>query len=126
MITIIPSKDGRSFEFFAKPRHTLSSSNKSSNNKFGSTKSNSYLKRVKHEHETTLRVSSRSFGFIVPLYVKVPKLGNGGHINRKEFAKCYDIWSKGLSPKRIKILGDVIVEVHKCFRPMHNENGYSY
>jgi hypothetical protein len=84
------------------------------------------LKRVKHEHETTPRVGSRSSGFIAPLYAKVPKLRNVGHINRKEFAKCYDIWSKGLSPKRIKILGDVIVEAHKCFGPMHNENGYSY
>jgi hypothetical protein len=36
MITTILSKDGRSFEFFAKPQPTLLGSNKSDSNKFGS------------------------------------------------------------------------------------------
>lgn len=81
MITTFPSKHGRSSKCFAKPRPTLSSNNKSGNNKHGSTKSDNYLKKVKHEHEKTPRVGNRSFGFVVPLYAKVPQLGNVGPIS---------------------------------------------
>jgi hypothetical protein len=127
MIITIPSKDGRSFECFAKPQPTLSSNNKSGNNKHGSTKSDNYLKKVKQEHEKTPRVGNRSSGFVVPLYTKVPQLGDSGLISSKEFAKHYELCSKGLNPKKNTNPEDVIVEeVHKCFRHVHNKNGYSY
>ncbi len=74
-----------------------------------------------------LNNSKRFSSFLVPLYAKVPKIRNGGLINWKEFAKCYELCLEGLSPERIKIPRDVTVEeMHKCFGVVHNKNGYSY
>jgi hypothetical protein len=99
---------------------------------YGSTKFDNYLKRVKQLQEPIqtyfcLNNSKRSSSFVVPLYTKVPKLSNGGLVSREEFAKCYELCSKGLSPERIKIPKDVTMEeMHKCFGLVHNKNGYSY
>jgi len=81
-------------------------------------------KKVKIKHESDRR--SRKLGLVTPLYETIPKLGDSGPINRKEFAKWYEFSLKGLSPKRFRIPRDVIVEeIQKYFRLIHNRNGYS-
>jgi hypothetical protein len=70
---------------------------------------------------------ARSFGFVFPLYVRIPVLNGGGPMSCKMFVKHYDLCSKGLNPKCIKIPRKIIVEeTHKYFGPMHNKNGYNY
>lgn len=46
----------------------------------------------------------------MPLYEIVPKLNDGGPINHRKFVKRYRLCSKGLNPKRIRILRDTTME----------------
>ncbi len=65
--------------------------------------------------------------FATPLYANILKLGNGGPISRKRFAKCFHLCVEGPSPKQFKIPKDVIMEeIHKFFGPIQNKNGYNY
>jgi hypothetical protein len=80
---------------------------------------------VKQEHDASSR--GRCSSLIAPLYASILKLGCYGPISCKKFAKCFHLYSKGLSPKRLKILKDLIVkEIHKFFGLVHNKNGYNY
>ncbi len=50
-----------------------------------------------------------------------------GPLKCKEFVEWYGLSSKGLSPKRIKIPRNIIMEeIQKYFGPVHNRNGYNY
>ncbi len=46
----------------------------------------------------------------MPLYKIVPMFNDGGPINRKKIIERYGLSSKGLNPKRIKVLRDITVQ----------------
>ncbi len=84
-----------------------------------------FSKKLKIEHE--FGPISKGLGLVTPLYKTFLELGDGGSISRREFVEWYGRSSKGLSPKRIRILRNVIIEeIHKYFGHVHNQNGYSY
>jgi hypothetical protein len=92
------SKDGKGVRFLvmAWPTPLIS-------NMFGPTSSGKfdYSRKVKHKHDTRSR--GRCFGMATPLYANIPKLGNGGPISCKKFAKRFHLCVEGLSLKWFKI-----------------------
>ncbi len=115
------NKDGKGFGFSTMAQHAPSTSDKSRPTSNG--KSN-YSKKVKQEHDASSR--GRCFSLVAPLYANILELGSKGPISRKKFAKRFHLSSKGLSPKRLKIFKDIIVEeIRKFFGPIHNKNEYS-
>lgn len=73
----------------------------------GSSKS-IYLRKVKLEHDVGNSRGDKT-SMVTPLYVTVPKLGNGGPIFCKEFTEWYKLYVEGLSPKHVKIPKDLTV-----------------
>lgn len=119
MITTTLSKGGKKSGAFVVPQPTTLRSNKSKNNKT----SDGFLKKMKHEHDTTPR-GSRPSSFIAPLYASIPNLGDGGPISYKEFVVRYNLSSISLNHKWIKIPRNIIMEdIHKYFGVVHNKNG---
>jgi hypothetical protein len=83
-----------------------------------------FSKKLKIKHEFGPR--SKGLG-ITPLYKTFLELGDGMPINHREFVEWYGHSLEGLSPKRIRIPRNVTMEeIHKCFGPIHNRNGYSF
>jgi hypothetical protein len=116
------SKDGKGFGFSTMAQHEPSTSDR-----FGPTSSgkSNYSRKVKQEHDASSRC--RCSNLVAPLYASILELGSKGPISRKKFAKCFHLYSKALSSKRLKIFKDLIAEeIHKFFGHVHNKNGYSY
>jgi hypothetical protein len=89
-------------------------------------KSNSLTLKVKHEGETHLKGKNR-LGFVTPLYVPIPKLGDGSLMSKKDFTKKYDLYCEGLSPKCVKVLRDISFgNIDKIFGPIVNKKKYNY
>lgn len=62
-----------------------------------------------------------------PLYVEVLEISDGSPISRNFFVKIYGLSAKGMSPKRIRIPKDLIVEeVSNFVGLIHNKNDHSY
>jgi hypothetical protein len=96
---------------------------------FGSNKSNYLSQKVKVEHESNNLKGSvfKPTWFACPLYVDVPKIGDGSLISYKKFVEIYRLSIESMSPKRIRILKDLTVEeVSNFFRPIQNKNGHNY
>ncbi len=76
-----------------------------------------FKRRVKLE--PSLKASSKLLGFVAPLYVEPVKIGDGGTIAWKEFAKNFALCAIGMNPKHIKIPWDISAEeVVKYFGPI--------
>jgi len=83
-----------------KMAHTTPSGNKSD-----------YLgKKVKVEHKPNYLkvVFFKPTGFACLLYAKVLEISDGSPIFCKKFVEIYGLFVEGMSPKRIKILRDLI------------------
>jgi len=75
----------------------------------------------------SLKASSKPLGFVAPLYVEPFKIGDGGPIAQKEFAKRFVLCAISMNPKHIKIPPDILVEeVVKYFGPIVSKNNHSY
>jgi hypothetical protein len=89
-------------------------------------KSNNLTQKVKHEGETHLKGQNR-LGFVTPLYVPIPKLGDGSPMSKKDFIKKYDFYCQGLSPKCVEVSRDISLEdIDKIFGLIVNKNKYNY
>ncbi len=81
---------------------------------------------MKQEGNRHLKGQTR-IGFIAPLYVSILQLENCGLISKKEFVKKYELCSKGLNPKCVKVPRDIILEdISKFLSPIVNKNSYNY
>jgi len=68
---------------------------------------------VKQEGDVHLKGHKATF--TIPLYVAIPKLGNGGPMSKKFFAKKYDLSCVGLGPKHVKVPKDITLEESTSF-----------
>ncbi len=76
--------------------------------------------------EYGLKGSFKPLGFVTPLYVELPEIGNDGPITRKEFAKKIELCTTSMSPKHVQIPQDISTkEVAKYFEPIISKNGHS-
>jgi len=73
----------------------------------------SYLgRKVKVEHEPNNLKGNflKPTRFTCPLYAKVLEIGDVSLIFHKEFVKIYGFSTKGMNPKRIRILRNLTIE----------------
>ncbi len=79
------------------------------------------------KQEADVHLKGHKTSFTTPLYVAIPKFGNGGPMSRKEFVEKYDLSCVGLSSKHVKVPRDITLkEINKFFGPIVNKNGYNY
>ncbi len=84
-----------------------------------------FKRRVKLD--PSLKASSKPLRFATPLYMEPLKIGYGGPITQKEFAKRFAFCAIGMNMKHIKIpQGISAKEVVKYFGPIVSKNGHSY